>query len=56
MPGLKEIVLALVPKGTLALEDVASLTFTKVWALKRTTFMSLYGWQCQGVAWVIGGL
>lgn len=42
MSGLKEIVPALVPKGTMALHDVESLTSKMVWALKRTTFMSFY--------------
>lgn len=53
MSGLKKTVL--VPKGTLALEDVEYLTFMMVWALKRSTFMSLYKWQRQRVAWLIGG-
>lgn len=48
LSGLKKIMLALVPKGPLALEDVESLTFMVVWALKRTAFMSLYEGQCQG--------
>lgn len=40
--------LALVPKGTLALHAVESLSFLMVWALKRPTFMRLCEWQCQG--------
>lgn len=39
--GLKEIVLVLVPKGILTLENTESLAFKIVWVLKGTRFMNL---------------
>lgn len=42
LSGLKHIALMLVPKGTLALENVEFLTFAMVWVLKRSAFMSVW--------------
>ena len=41
LSGLKYIALVLVPKGTLALEDVEFLTFAMVCVLKRSAFISV---------------